>query len=203
MVEVTGEGVVKVEPDEVNLRVGVEFTGEDPAALKRLTDQVIAEVLGLLKREGVDKKHVQTDYIRMDKSYDYQTKKNKFYARQQITIQLKELEKYEGVMNGLLGSGINRIESVSFGSSKIEQLQSDARDLAMSNAKAKATQYADAIGQEIGKAIYIREQARSNAPLPVLRSAMTMDEAGSSQGNTLAPGEIEVRATVFVGFQLY
>jgi len=202
LVEVTGEGLVKVQPDEVTLRVGVEYTGEDPSALKRQTDQVIRDVLGLLSKQGVPGEQVQTDYVRLDKTYDYQTKRHKYYARQQISIQLKDLDKYEGVMNGLVGSGINRIESVSFGSSKIDQLKSQARTKAMGNAQTKATEYAGSLGQQIGKAVYIREFQRSNSPGPVLRSAMAMDEAGGNGGSTLAPGEIEVRVAVYVGFEL-
>ena len=150
----------------------------------------------------MDKEDVKTDYIRLSKNYEYNTKQYTFSANQAITVKVRDLANYEDLMNGLLESGINRIDGVSFSSSQQTKLESEARVKAMQNAKLKAQEYASALGQGIGKAISISEFRPQSVPQPFLRSsAMSMDAEGGG-GQTLAPGEMEIRTTVNVRFEL-
>ncbi len=104
-------------------------------------------------------------------------------------------------MKGLMDSGINRIDGVNFSSSKKEELESQARKKAVEDAKMKATEYAGALNQTIGKAALISEYRNSVGPQPMYKSAMMSDESGSGQ-QTIAPGEMEIRATINVSFYL-
>jgi uncharacterized protein YggE len=63
----------------------------------------------------IDDTEVQTDYIRLSKNYEYTTKSYNYAGNQSIAICLKDLSKYKALMNGLLESGINRIDGVAFG----------------------------------------------------------------------------------------
>jgi len=201
-VDVSGEGIVTIIPDEVTVRVRVENTGKDPKTLKLQNDAIVNDVLKYIDKAGIDKKDVKSEYVRLSKNYEYNTKKYTYAANQAISIKLRNLSRYEDLMNGLLESGINRIDGVTFSSSKQKSLESEARVKAMANAKLKAEQYAGAINQSIGKAIAISEFRQSNVPQPMLRSsAMSMDaESGGQQ--TLAPGEMKIKATVNVRFVL-
>lgn len=200
MVEVSGEGMVKVVPDEVRIGVRAEHSGKNAREVKQQNDQVINEVLKFLRSQGIDDKHVKTEYIRLGKNFDYNTKSYNYSANQSMSIQLKDLTKYESIMDGLMDSGINRIDNVQFASSQMEILSSEARKKAVANAKMKAEEYAGVLQQQVGKAIYIRENVTSNVPSPVYR-AMAMDEAGSSK-QTLAPGEMEIRVIIYISFEL-
>ena len=201
-VDVTGEGIVRVVPDEVTIRVRVENNGKNPKELKQENDRVVNDVLKFIKGMGIDDKEVTTDFIRLSKNYDYNSKTYNYVANQAISIKVKDLKKYEGLMNGLLESGINRIDGVAFSSSKHKLLESEGRQKAMINAKSKAQEYANAINQTIGKAVSISEFRQSNnGPQPMLKS-MSLDSASSGEMQTLAPGEMEIRVTVNVRFAL-
>ena len=102
-------------------------------------------------------------------------------------------------MKGLLETGINRINSVTFSSSEMKKLESEARVKAIMDAKQKAMEYASALGQNIGKAVHITEFNNVSTPMPVLRS-MAME--GDSKMQTMAPGEMEINAQVNVSFEL-
>lgn len=202
LVNVTGEGIIKVIPDGVAIKVRVETQGKEAQQVKAENDQSIDKVIKFLRSQGIDSKYVQTEYINLNKNYDYNSKTYNYNANQILTIQLKDLKMYEGVMTGLLNSGINRIDNVQFTSSKMESLRASARIKAIQNAKEKATAYAGALGQSIGKAVQISEQA-SNSPQPALLQARMMSiESDNSSGETIAPGELVITSKIAVSFEL-
>jgi uncharacterized protein YggE len=165
-----------------------------------MNDRTVNEVFQFLKQVGIENKYVKTEYLNLTKNYDYKTKTYNFAANQTISIQLKDLAMYESIMNGLLETGINRIDGIRFSSSKIEDLQSEARIKAIQNAKQKATEYVSVLGQSIGKALHISEFQNLSTPTPMLRSAMAMDSNSESQ--TMSPGEMEIKIVVNVSFEL-
>ena len=149
----------------------------------------------------IDDKDVQTQYIRLSKNYDYKTKKYKFVANQSISILLKDLNKYESLMTGLMDSGINRIDGIYFSTSNIDDLKAQARVKAIQNAKLKAEEYAGALDQSIGKAIKISEFQATNYPMPRNEGLLkAMSDDGGQQ--TISPGEMELRVMVNVRFIL-
>lgn len=199
-VDVRGEGVVTVTPDQVTITARVEHTGSNPKEVKQMNDRTVNEVFQFLKQAGIDSKFVRTEYINLSKNYDYNAKKYNYAANQSLSIQLKDLSKYESIMNGLLETGINRIDGIQFTSSKETALQSEARMKAIQNAKQKAIEYASVLGQNIGKALHISEFQNEAIPRPMMRSAMVMDSNSESQ--TMAPGEMEIKIVVNVRFEL-
>ncbi len=201
-IDVTGEGIVRTVPDEVTINIRVENTGENTKILKEQNDATINEVLKFLKKTGIDDKDVRTEYMNLSKNYDYNSKTYTFAANQSLSVKLRDLKKYELVMKGLLDTGINRIDGVSFSSSNKEALESQARKKAVENAKMKAVEYASVLSQTVGKAVSISEFRNSVGPQPMMyKSAMMADESSGSQ-QTISPGEMEIRTTVNVSFLL-
>lgn len=202
-VDVSGEGIVRVVPDEVTITVSVENEGKEAKALKQKNDATINEVLQFLKGQKIDEKYITTQYVRLNKNYNYNTKTYSYNASQTLSVVLKDLSKYETVMNGLVESGVNRIGGIAFASSKKESLEAEARIKAMQDAKKKATAYAQALDQTIGKAVSISEfQPQINNPGPMYKMAMSMDAESGGGQQTLSPGELEIIARVNVRFVL-
>jgi uncharacterized protein len=201
LVTVTGKGTVNVVPDKVLIRARIEHTGKSASEVKAQNDRVVDQVIKYLKSQGIKSKNVQTEYLTLNKDYNYNTKETFYSANQAISIKLEDLSKYENLMGGLLESGLNRIDGIQFQSSKKEELESEARKKAVLNAREKATEFAQALDQEIGNAQMINEVENGNFPAPMYR-AMEMKSADSNQQETLAPGEMEITVKVTVGFIL-
>lgn len=202
LVHVNGEGKLSVVPDCVDIKVRVESQGKEAAAVKAENDVAIDKVINFLRSAGIKDKNIRTEYINLNKNYDYNTKTYSYNANQSLTVVLKDLGTYEMVMSGLLSSGINRIDGVVFGSSEMEKLKAEARIKAVLNAKEKATAYAEALGQSIGKAVVISESGGSAPQPPMYKARMMSMEAASDGGETIAPGELSIRSQVQVSFQL-
>lgn len=202
-IDVTGVGIVKVTPDEVTIKVQVEHKGQSPKELKQKNDFIINDVLAFIKSMNIADKQVQTEYVRLNKNYDYQTKTYNYLANQSVSIYLKDLKIYESLMNGLMDRGINRIDGISFSTSKIKELKSQARIKAMQNAKMKAEEYTKVLNQSIGKAVLITEFNATNYPGPVNAKTMMMSsDTSRMEQQTISVGEIEVVTKVNVSFLL-
>ena len=102
-------------------------------------------------------------------------------------------------MNGLLDTGINRIQGIVFDASNRKELEKQARVKAIQNAKEKAQLYATTLGQQIGKAVHISEFQPHSGPAPMLRS-YAMDEVVSD--NTVAPGQMDISIRLNLSFEL-
>ncbi|HLU51433.1 MAG TPA: SIMPL domain-containing protein [Flavobacteriaceae bacterium] len=201
VISVTGEGIVKIVPDQVIINLTIENTGDDLIKVKAENDKSVDAVIKQLKQSGIADKDIQTKRVDMGKNYDYNTKQYQFRATQSITVLLRNLDKYESLVSNLLTHGLNRIDGIQFGSSKMDELMSEARVKAVQNAKKKAEEYAGALAQKVGKAVQIQEPGQGYNP-PILRMAKmeTAYDGGGQQ--TLAPGEMEVSVQVIVVFEL-
>lgn len=201
LISVTGEGTVNVVPDKVIIKARVEHQGNSAAEVKGQNDKVVNEILEYLKSEGIPAKNIQTEYIRLNKEYNYNTKEYFYSANQAISVKLEDLKKYEEIINGLMESGLNRIDGIEFQSSKKDALESEARKKAVLNAQAKAQELVAPLGQKVGPAFSINEM-ETNHFQPVYRGMVEMksDDSGASQ--TIAPGEMEITVKVNIGFYL-
>lgn len=201
-VNVTGEGMVKVVPDEVVIKSRIEHEGDSAADVKRQNDEVVNNVIKYLEAQGVDSKDINTDYVNLNKRYDYNDKTYSYVANQAISIKLTDITRYEKIMKGLLENGLNRIDGIQFNSSQMEKFEQEARKKAVLDAKSKASQLAAPLGQEIGKALNISE-VDYNTVQPYYRmEAMEMSAAKGGDQQTIAPGELEIKIKVNIGFEL-
>ena len=204
-ISVSGEGKIKVTPDEAIITVAVENTGKDATEVKKINDETIDKVLKLIKQKGIPTSDYQTQRVNLYKNYDYNTKKYSYVANQTISIHLKDLSKYDKLLMDLVDSGINNIQGVEFKSSKIKEHERQARKNAMLDAKQKAEDYVSVlVGQKVGKALVISDNSYTNYPRPMYAEMKTMAVAdeGAMPRETLAIGEIEIVSTVTVSFVL-
>jgi uncharacterized protein YggE len=201
-INVLGEGTVKVTPDYVIVKVRVEEQANTAAEAKKKHDIGVDGVLKFIKKMKLDSKDFSTQYMNLNKVYDYNTKVYSYTADQSIIIILRDLNKFEKLIQGLLENGINRIDGIQFASTEIEKHQSTVRKLAILNAKMKAQEYVGELGQTIGKAINISEF--QNTVNPMMKSTMMLDEIALTSNNmeTLAIGEMTISAKVNVSFEL-
>lgn len=201
-ISVTGEGRIKVVPDRVEINLGVNNFGKDAAEVKKLNDETVDKVLKYIKKFGIPASDFKTTQVSLNKSYDYEKKKQTYQASQSIAIILKDMTKYDELMMGLMDNGINSINNVEFKSSKMEQHKSEARKLAILDAKKKAEDYVTVLNQKIGKAILITDNSNHYQPPMYKNAVYAMEASDGNNQQTLAVGEIDIVTNVSVSFLL-
>ena len=202
-ITVSGEGKIKIVPDQGIISLGVENAGKEAAEVKKSNDVIIDKILKFIKSNNIPSADFQTTNVSLNKNYDYEKKKYNYVANQTVTVTLKDLSKYNEFMMGITETGVTNINGVEFKSSKMETYEADARKKAILNAKQKALDYVSVLNQKIGKALIISDNSQPYYPQPMFKGAMmSMRADESAPKETLAIGEIEIIANVQVTFVL-
>lgn len=204
-ISVNGEGKVKVIPDQAAIVITVETKGSNAKEVKKDNDQKVEGVLKFLKKINLATQDYKTRRVSLQPHYEYESKKRSYQASQTIEILLQDLTQYDTLMEGLVDAGANRIDGVTFQSSKLAQYQSEARKLAMKEAKAKADDFVSVLGQKVGKALLISDNSQNYYPSPApvyAMKAVMNDAAEAAPRETLAMGEIAIVVNVSVTFFL-
>lgn len=201
-ISVTGEGKIKIVPDQAVINVGFQNTGKDSKEVKTLNDEVVDKVIKFLKKTGIPATDYKTTNVSLYKNYDYEKKKYNFQANQSLTITLKDLSKYDELMMGLNDAGVNSISGVEFKSSKMDDYEKEARKKAILDAKQKAQDYVSVLGQKVGKALLITDNSQSYIPQPMYKGGMMAMANQDASRETLAVGELEINTNVSVTFAL-
>ncbi|MBV7441599.1 SIMPL domain-containing protein [Weeksellaceae bacterium TAE3-ERU29] len=204
-VSVSGKGIITVVPDMVNISVKVVNEGQDVKVVKAQNDKAVSKVLKFLESSGIDKKDYKTEYVDLGKPYNYEKKEYAIKASQGISILLKDIKKYDAVMQGLLESGVNQINNVKFEVSDKSKYYAETRKKAILNAQQKAKEYAEALGQSIGKAVQITDNDanvsyQSNNVL--LEAVLAPANDSPKTPSTLITGTLAMESEVNVSFEL-
>src|SRR6266581_5723789 len=153
-ISVSGSAEVKVAPDEIYLRVGVETRHENLADAKHQNDELVSKALGFLKSNDVKDKDVQTDFISIEPTYDSNISRTKpvtYIVRKSIEIKLTKMDAFGGLLTGLLTNGVNTVHGVEFRTSQLRKHRDAARAMAIRAAREKADALAAELGVKRGK----------------------------------------------------
>ncbi len=206
-IQVTGEGLVRTEPDLVKLNFGIESNDRDLNKAKEDNAQKTKKLMDALKKFNVPSKDIQTGYIQINPNYDWNGGKRSFRgytAMKSLSITLRDVNEYGKILNAVIDAGVDHVNGLQFEHSKAEELKMEARKRAVANAKARAELLASELKQKIGLPLEIIE-----GEIPVIRPmfrAMAANDAmmmkGGAAEDSIAPGETTISATVTVRFQL-
>ncbi|WP_317172585.1 SIMPL domain-containing protein [Flavobacterium muglaense] len=203
-ISVNGVGEVKVVPDQATISATVETKGVNAKEVKKINDTQVEAVLKMIKKMNLAPTDYKTQRVALNPQYDYEKKKTSYNATQTLEIIVRDLSKYDELMDGLVSQGINKINNVEFQSSSLSKYESEARKLAMKDAKMKAEDYVSVLGQKVGRALTISDNSQNYRPQPVVYARMMKTEMSdmATPRETVAAGEIKITANVSVSFLL-
>jgi uncharacterized protein len=202
-IEVTGEGEVAVAPDQVRLSFGIETFGKTASEAQRENARRTQLLLDALKKHA-DSKDVQSDSVQVHPRYDYEGGKRRlidYSARKNFSVLLRKIASYGPVMEEVLRAGVEEVSGVRFQTSQREALEDEARKRAAADAARKARVLAEALGEKAGRPVSVSEDGFA-VPIPVQPMALGASRDQGAVADQLAPGEIVIRGTVRVRFEL-
>lgn len=214
-VDVTGVAEIFVVPDEVTFSLKVAKTDKELEKAKRDNDQIIRKVLELARDFKIDAKDVKTDFITVKEAYERQRivgtddeYRNVFVGytvSKTAVVKLKDLSRFEDFFSKVIGIGVTDISGVTFTSSQLRKHKDEARAMAMRAAREKATALAAVIGQNIGRAVSIKEEnvdGYRNSYANASSNSFAVDGSDTDEEDTFSVGTISVKAQVEVSFLL-
>jgi uncharacterized protein YggE len=149
-INVTGDAEIKVVPDQVVLRLGVEVHSRLLDEARQENDKRVRAILAAAARAGVQSEDMQTDFIQLGMQYkndgltlDY------YYTRKSVVLILHDIKRMEETLAAAVDAGATHIHGVEFETTKLRQYRDQARALAVKAATEKARDMAAAAGLKI------------------------------------------------------
>ena len=195
-VVVTGEGVVKVAPDQAWVRIGTESRSKVPKEAQQRNAEVMTAVQQKLAALGIAKDAVRTVGIDLQPEFDYNNGRQTlrgYVARNTVEVRVDDFAKVGDVLDAAVSSGATNVHGLRFDVKNRDLVEEQALQRAVSNGMAKAQTIAGAAKRAIDRVLRIEEQfIGGGGPQPVSERAMMRMAADAS--TPVEAGEIEVRA---------
>lgn len=214
-ITVMGNAEVKAPPNQAQITLGVRSFQKDLAEAKKENDAKISKLLGVFSELKIDPSNYCTTDINVSSEYAENEvgnqQKDKFLGytvTNHLSVTLDDLSLLSPLILKSIQAGANEIEDLSFGTTKLLDSRNEARRLAMRAARDKAVLLAGEIGQNIGKARTINEASSESsgfarAQVGGLGGGRFLRNSGDDDSREIvASGQLEIRATVWVTFDL-
>ena len=196
-ITVTGTGTVTGTPNQLVLNMGVQVNGPSvSSALGRANDAVVA-VTAALRAQGVAAADVQTSGLSIWPSYPSGSQvPNGYSVSESLTATLNRLSAAGTQINAAVHAGgdATTVSGVSLNLTDDSSLLA-ARARAVADAKAKAAQYAKALGEPLGPVVSITDQASAQ---PVQQYGMA--SAAASKSVPISPGTQQLSVSITAVF---
>ncbi|MBI5369775.1 SIMPL domain-containing protein [Candidatus Uhrbacteria bacterium] len=206
-ISVEGIGTAQVKPDVARVSFSIET--RKPTLAESQTENT-ATMNGLLEKltgAGVEKKDVQTTSYNSyeDKLYDSQNAAYKSYGwimSQSVTVTLRDFDKMPSVLGVIGQNGATNISGPNFQVESDTVAMQEARNLALTDAKAKADAISSKLGIMLGLPTSYNEWKEDNGgPYPYA----TMKAEGMGGGEapsepTVEPGQNNLKLHVSLSY---
>ena len=195
-IAVSGEGIVKVAPDQAWVRIGTESRSKVAKEAQQRNADVMTAVQQKIAALGIPKDAVRTVGIDLQPEFDYRDGRQTlrgYVARNTIEVRIDDFAKVGDVLDAAVSSGATNVHDLRFDVKNRDLVEQQALQRAVADGMAKANTIAGAAKRAVDRILRI-EETFSGGPQPVERVAMMRMAADAS--TPVAAGEIEIRAQV-------
>lgn len=166
----SGTGEVYLVPDVAYIYVGVRADADDVSTALDNNNAQANAVAQALKDLDVEAKDIQTTsfnvYPMQDYGMDGTISRNYYVVENTVYITVRDLSKLGTLLDAVVKSGANTINSISFDVQDKAEAMVQARDMAIANAIAEAESIAKASGVKLGNLQYVSAYT-NNVPMPM------------------------------------
>jgi uncharacterized protein YggE len=193
-----GEGVLKRAPDRAWVTIAAESRAKTPAEAQKLNADAMSTVMQKLKSVGLPAEAIRTAAYELRPEFDYVNNKQTlrgYVARNAVEVRVDDLPRLGEVLDVAVGGGATSVSGIRFDLKDRVSAEQTALQRAIADARAQADTAAQAAGMKVERVVRIEVHGEARMPPP--RPMMAMRAEGPpSTPPPIAPGELEVRATV-------
>jgi uncharacterized protein len=195
-ITVTGVGTVTGTPNQLLLSMGVQVNGGSVSVALSQANQAVRNVTAALRQRGVAAADIQTSGLSIYPNYQGNSQVPVSYGvSESLTATLNNLSAAGSQIEAAVHAGGNAVtvDNVSLNLTDDSSLLATARANAVKDARAKAAQFAKALGQPLGQVISISPQDQST---PIMFGAQASAAKGGSV--PISPGSQQVSVSITV-----
>ncbi len=202
---VAGHGSVRLEPEAASIVLGVDIIDTTLSGAQAQATERMNDILEAVTKAGIAEEDVQTvNYsVNLVRDYDNEgrpTEVIEYQVSNQVSIKVRDLDRLGTLLDAVVTAGANNVYGISFVVDDPAEAASQARRLAVQDARAKAEEMAAEVGMRVGRVLTMSE---SSAPPPapeVFESRA--DVQGAAQAVPVQTGTSEVAVDVQITYEL-
>lgn len=201
---VSGRAAVSGSPDIAYVQLGVETRNESAQTAAAENAALITSVMDALKKMGFTEADLSTRGYNV---YSYQQTNRSdasappitiYVVQNNLEITVRDLDMVGEVIDAAIAAGANQVQSVRFDIENKQDMQVQALENAIKQARMKAEAMARASGVVLGGIRVITEQSTSY--VPYTDTAVLRSFAAAEAKTQITPGDVEVSADVNIEF---
>jgi uncharacterized protein len=206
-ITVTGVGTAAGAPDVASVELGVETINTSLANAFEQTSSTLTAINDAILGANVAAADIQTGTMtiapedRIDPQTGGQTGEYVYRVRSTLVVTLRDMNTVQQIIGAAVNAGANVVQNLNLGIVSPDGLETSARAAAIENARARATELAQAFGVSVGDPIVITETVTTSA----LPTVPTTNPRGSLVQDAELPqnaGQMIVTVQVQVTFNL-
>lgn len=202
-ITVVGGGTASGAPDRATAQLGIETQSTTPEQATRANNDQMTKLIDALKAAGIDAKDIQTTYYSVYTEQRYKPETGEatgeiiYHASASLSVTIRDISQVGMVLDRAVAAGANNISGVSFSVADTTKLEADAREKAVTDARARAADLARLFGVEVGDVVEISEVINSSVS-PVFDRAAGLGGGGAP----IQPGQLSVSTQLQVAFNV-
>jgi len=201
---VAGTGKVYMVPDLAYITIGVHSQSEKVKTALADNNAQVEAVKKALTDMGIDEKDIQTSsfniYPMPQYDKDGKITTTIYSIDNMMYVTVRDLSKLGQTLDAVVSSGANSINSIQFDVQDKDKALSDARKLAVEDAKKQADEYASAINAKLGNVLALSVNSASTGT-PVYEK-LAMDTANSSSSVPISAGQFLLTVNVTITYEI-
>jgi uncharacterized protein YggE len=204
---VSGRGEAYGKPDLALISFAVSSEAKTVAEAMAQNSQKMNAVIAFVKNQGIEDKDLKTTTFSLRPRYEWredlspQRQLVGYEARQELEVKVRAMDKIGSLIEGATAAGANQIGDLQFTIDNREELEREAREEAVKNAKDRAKELASLLGVNLVRITNFSE--KSQAPTYSLQTfgalEATTDEKEAPQIET---GENKIEITVSITYEI-
>ncbi|MGD0779210.1 MAG: SIMPL domain-containing protein [Dehalococcoidales bacterium] len=204
---VSGTGKVYAIPDNTEITLGIEAQAVSVAEAQAKATTAMDKVVKALKDAGIDDKDIQTQYFNINEITKWETDKNEsittgYRVTNTVVVKVREVKKTGAIIDAVVvaGGDYTRINGINFTVEDPNIYYAQAREKAVTYAKAKAEQMASLTGVKLGKVTYTSES--SYMPSSNYYNGRVEAAAPAIDTTSISAGQLEITTTVQIAYSI-
>ncbi len=198
-ITVTGTGTVPGTPDIATVDVGVEVVKPTVPEAFTEANTKVQDIIDALTGMGIAPEDIQTSnlsvYSTTTPNPDTGNNENAYDVSNTVHVIVRDVTKVEEVINSAIDAGATSLYGLNFDIQDRSALESQARQLAMQDAAARAQDYATLINAQLSDVVVINETQIGGQPVALY------SRAGGGNA-TVALGQTNVQIQVTVTYRI-
>lgn len=198
-----GVGRVERDPDVARATFTVEATRETAAEARGVAAASADRVIAALQGAGITAGDLHTTAIDLTPAWEHtdgRPLRVGFTVTTRLGVAIRDLDSVGRVIDAALEAGATGLDGVGFGLADPAPAASEARRMAVLDARARATTIAEAAGGRLGRLVEVVE-GEPAGPVPYPGAGVMLRTAAEAPTPVL-PGRVEVTVTVVASWSL-